>query len=108
MDTQCGLKGFKGNVADILFSNAKVDGFAFDVELLYLCYKYEFDFKRIPVKFEGNTISTISLGKSSIQMFIDVMKLPFRYHFGKKYLTPEAARKKYRETSVQQPDEPKK
>jgi len=98
-DTQCGLKGFKGNVADILFNNIHTDSFAFDVELLYLCYKYEFDFKRIPVKFEGNTISTINLGKSSVKMFLDVMKLPLRYHFTKKYLTPAEARSRYRDAS---------
>lgn len=84
-DTQCGLKGFKADVADKLFSKLQTKGFAFDVEILYLCYKYEFDIKRIPVSFEGNNSSTISLTKTSIQMFWNILCLPFRYHFSKQY-----------------------
>ncbi len=84
-DTQCGLKGFKAEIADKIFSKLQVNGFAFDVETLYLCYKYEFDIKRIPVKFQGNSISTISLFSDSIQMLWDVISLPIRYHVLKKY-----------------------
>ncbi len=79
-DTQCGLKGFTDKVAEKLFSNLHTKGFAFDVELLYLTYKYELDLKRIPVVFEGNNISTINLTKNSIEMLRDIIYLPFRYH----------------------------
>ncbi len=84
-DTQCGLKGFKAEVADLLFSKLQTKGFAFDVEILYLCYKYEFDIKKIPVVFVGNDISTINLTKNSIQMLYNIICLPFRYHFSNKY-----------------------
>ncbi|ULC60567.1 glycosyltransferase [Flaviramulus sp. BrNp1-15] len=84
-DTQCGLKGFRSNVANQLFPKLFINGFGFDVELLYLSYKDEFDIKRIPVFFEGNDNSTISLAKDSLSMLIDVMVLPFRYHFTNKY-----------------------
>lgn len=46
-DTQCGLKGFKADIAEKLFSKIQIKGFAFDVEVLYLCYKYEFEIKKI-------------------------------------------------------------
>ncbi len=84
-DTQCGLKGFRADVSDKIFSKLQVKGFAFDVEVLYLCYKYELDIKRIPVKFQGNNISTISLFKTSVNMLLDVLCLPIRYHLLKKY-----------------------
>ncbi len=83
-DTQCGLKGFKANVANKLFSKLHIKGFAFDVEILYLSYKYEFEIKRIPVSFEGNNITTIGLLKNSVQMLWDIFRMPFRYHFSKK------------------------
>jgi dolichyl-phosphate beta-glucosyltransferase len=35
-DTQCGLKGFRRAAARQVFSQARVDGFAFDVEVLWL------------------------------------------------------------------------
>lgn len=84
-DTQCGLKGFRGEVANHLFNKLVVNGFGFDIEVLYLCYKNEFDIKRIPVTFGGNDESTISLAKDSIRMLKDVLALPFRYHFTNKY-----------------------
>lgn len=84
-DTQCGLKGFKGDVADRLFSKLQTKGFAFDVELLYLSYKYELEIKRIPVVFEGNHESTVGLFRNSFQMLKDILRLPFRYHFSNKY-----------------------
>ena len=84
-DTQCGLKGFKGEVAERLFKDIQIKGFAFDVELLYLSYKYEFEIKRMPVTFEGNLISTVSLGRNSVQMLWDILCLPFCYHFTDTY-----------------------
>lgn len=84
-DTQCGLKGFRGDIADKIFSKLQIKGFAFDVEVLYLCYKYELDIKRIPVTFQGNDISTINLFNSSLHMLWDVFCLPVRYHLLKKY-----------------------
>jgi hypothetical protein len=35
-DTQCGLNAFRAAAADALFSDATVDGWSFDVELLAL------------------------------------------------------------------------
>lgn len=84
-DTQCGLKGFKGEIADFLFTKLAVNGFGFDIEILYLSYKKEFDIKRIPVTFEGNDTSTISLAKDSLSMLKDVLILPIRYHLTNKY-----------------------
>jgi dolichyl-phosphate beta-glucosyltransferase len=69
----------------IRFAKITINGFGFDVEILYLSYKNEFDIKRIPVSFEGNHNSTISLAKDSLGMLIEIMALPFRYHFSKKY-----------------------
>ena len=84
-DTQCGLKGFKGEIADYLFTKLAVNGFGFDIEILYLSYKKEFDIKRIPVTFEGNDNSTICLAKDSLSMLRDVLFLPIKYHLTNKY-----------------------
>lgn len=84
-DTQCGLKGFRSEIADYLFTKLAVNGFGFDIEILYLSYKNEFDIKRIPVTFEGNDISTVRLAKDSLSMLKDVLILPFRYHLTNRY-----------------------
>lgn len=74
-DTQCGLKGFRGDVADSLFGLQRVERFAFDVELLYLALTYGLEIKRIPVVLESNTTSSVRLGRDAIQTFIDVARI---------------------------------
>lgn len=74
-DTQCGLKGFRGDVADALFSLQTVDRFAFDVELIYLALKHGLEIKRIPVMLEGNMTSSVRLGRDSLQTLVDVGRI---------------------------------
>ena len=47
-DTQCGLKAFRSDVARLLFSNARIDGFAFDVELFHLIERYRLSLLEVP------------------------------------------------------------
>jgi dolichyl-phosphate beta-glucosyltransferase len=74
-DTQCGLKGFRGDIADALFGLQRVERFAFDVELLYLALTYGLEIKRIPVMLETNTTSSVRLGRDAVQTFADVARI---------------------------------
>ena len=74
-DTQCGLKGFRGDVAEALFGLQCVERFAFDVELIYLALTYGLEIKRIPVMLERNTTSSVRLGRDSLHTLIDVTKI---------------------------------
>ena len=74
-DTQCGLKGFRGDIAQVLFELQRVERFAFDVELLYIALKYGLEIKRIPVVLESNTTSSVRLGRDALQTFIDVARI---------------------------------
>lgn len=49
-DTQCGLKGFRGDVGRELISLVKDVRFAGDLELLYVALKYNLAIRRIPVR----------------------------------------------------------
>jgi len=35
-DTQCGIKGFNAKTAEKLFSRSRINGFSFDVEIIYI------------------------------------------------------------------------
>jgi dolichyl-phosphate beta-glucosyltransferase len=48
-DTQCGLKGFRREAARQLFGRARVNGFAFDVELLLLARRLGLPVAEVPV-----------------------------------------------------------
>lgn len=74
-DTQCGLKGFRGDVADLLFPLLTVEGFAGDVELLYIALKYNLELRRIPVRLRRHEASTVRFGAHAPEMLREVLRL---------------------------------
>jgi dolichyl-phosphate beta-glucosyltransferase len=58
-DTQCGFKALRGDVAHALFPVLLEDGFAGDVELLYVALKYNLEIKRVPVRLRHAETSTV-------------------------------------------------
>lgn len=74
-DTQCGLKGFRADVAEHLFRAATVDRFAFDVEVVYLALKYKLDVKRVPVRLERNDESSVRVWRDAPRMLYDVVRV---------------------------------
>lgn len=52
-DPQCGIKAFTAGAAGMLFGVARVDGFAFDVEVLHLASRWGLDVARVPVVERG-------------------------------------------------------
>lgn len=49
-DTQCGFKLFDGPKARALFAMSKINGWAFDVELLQLCARFGWPVVEVPVR----------------------------------------------------------
>jgi glycosyltransferase involved in cell wall biosynthesis len=74
-DTQCGLKAFRADVARALFNVTSIDGFAGDVEVVYLLLRHQLRFARIPVVQTRDTPSTIRLTRDSIRAGIDIVAL---------------------------------
>jgi len=74
-DTQCGLKGFRGDVADALFSLQRLERFSFDVELIYLALTYGLEIKRVPVVLETNRTSSVRIGRDAVRSLADLARL---------------------------------
>jgi dolichyl-phosphate beta-glucosyltransferase len=74
-DTQCGLKGFHDRIADELFSVSRIDGFAFDVELLAIARRRDYPVKRIPVRLCSNETSTVRLLAHGPAMLRDLLAI---------------------------------
>lgn len=74
-DTQCGLKAFRGDVADAVFRLVRLKGYAFDVEVVYLALRYHADIKRMPVHLFSNERSSIKVGHDSVRMLLDVLRI---------------------------------
>jgi len=81
-DTQCGIKGFRENCARFIFDHSRINGFAFDVEALYIALKQKMKIKRIPVKSRNQGKSTVRIFKHGIIMFFDLFKIKFNHCIG--------------------------
>jgi dolichyl-phosphate beta-glucosyltransferase len=71
-DTQCGFKAFKMSAFRPLVQAATVDRFGFDVELLYLGYRAGLRLREVPVRWDHNEGSKISLFSDSFKMLGEV------------------------------------
>lgn len=76
-DTQCGLKGFRATIARDLFSRARINGFAFDIEILYLALKRNYDIKRLPVRIRCNEGCSVKVLRHGPGMFLDIFRVKF-------------------------------
>lgn len=82
-DTQCGFKLFPGELAHALAAVGRIDGFAWDVEFLYLARFWGFEIRELGVRWAHVESSRVLPGRHSFQMFRDVLKLGLRRAFGK-------------------------
>ena len=74
-DTQCGFKCFRRKAAQDLFSSQKLDGFSFDVEILYLARKRGYNIREVPVMWRQGEKSSVSLFRDSRRMVADLFKI---------------------------------
>jgi glycosyltransferase involved in cell wall biosynthesis len=74
-DTQCGLKGFRRRAALELFGRARLDGFAFDVELLFLARRLGLRVTEVPVRAEVRDGSKVQLAVDALAMLGDVLRV---------------------------------
>lgn len=78
-DTQCGFKLFKGSIAREIGRELTIDGFCFDVEMLYLAKKKGYRIAEIGVVWENSPQSKVRVINSSLAMFIDLLKIRRRH-----------------------------
>jgi dolichyl-phosphate beta-glucosyltransferase len=77
-DTQCGFKLFSGEAARALFKNARVDRFAYDVEILALAKKRSYRVTEVPVRWLNSPASKVHPVFDSLQMVFDLVKVRVR------------------------------
>ncbi len=74
-DTQCGFKGFQLGAARLLSAFALVDGFAYDVEMLYLAQRLGLQVAGVPVTWDDVAGSSVSVLGDSRKMLHDIRSL---------------------------------
>jgi dolichyl-phosphate beta-glucosyltransferase len=74
-DTQCGFKLFRGDVARELFADARIDRFAYDVEILYLARQRGIEIAEVPVLWFNSPESKVSVVRDSLRMLRDLARI---------------------------------
>jgi len=74
-DTQCGFKCFTREAADRLFALQKIEGFGFDVELLYLAKREGMKIAEVPVNWYDSSESRVRPIVDSVKMLLDLAKI---------------------------------
>ncbi|MBN2493949.1 MAG: glycosyltransferase family 2 protein [Deltaproteobacteria bacterium] len=77
-DTQCGFKLFRRDAARAIFSRTAIDGFAFDVEALFIAHRLGYRIAEVPVAWHNDERSKVRLIRDPARMFLDVIAV--RWH----------------------------
>jgi dolichyl-phosphate beta-glucosyltransferase len=76
-DTQCGFKLFQGDVARDLFGRQRIDGYMFDVEILYLAEHAGQRIKEVGVRWRDDGDSRLRLVAGNWRNFLDLLRIRF-------------------------------
>jgi len=74
-DTQCGFKCFSKQVAEAIFPLTKIDGFGFDVEILFLATKFGYKIKELPVEWHNDDRSKVNPITDSLKMLNEIIRI---------------------------------
>ncbi|MCC6616683.1 MAG: glycosyltransferase family 2 protein [Anaerolineae bacterium] len=74
-DTQCGFKCFRREVALALFPLQTIDGWAFDVELLFIAQRRGYSIVEVPITWIYKPQSKISPIRDSINMVLETLRI---------------------------------
>jgi glycosyltransferase involved in cell wall biosynthesis len=74
-DTQCGFKCFKASVAEDLFRRQILDGWSFDVEILFIARLSGYQVIEVPIPWYYNPHSKIRVARDSLKMGLDLLTI---------------------------------
>jgi dolichyl-phosphate beta-glucosyltransferase len=74
-DTQCGFKAFRRAACQEIFRRQKIDGFAFDVEVLLLAARLGYRVDALPVEWINSEESKVRIVRDSARMLLDALRV---------------------------------
>ena len=72
-DTQCGFKLFRAAVAQDLFSVSRIDGYGFDLELLYVAQRRGYKIAEVPINWADQPGSKVLVLRDGLRMFCELL-----------------------------------
>ena len=74
-DTQCGFKCFRADVAEKIFNLQTLQGWSFDIELLYIARRYGYRIQEIPIHWYHDAETKVRALPDAIRMFQDIFRI---------------------------------
>ena len=74
-DTQCGLKGFRGDIGKTIFERTRINGFAFDVEIFLIAEQDRLSLTEMPVAVTNRPGSSVRIVGDTIELFVDLFRI---------------------------------
>jgi dolichyl-phosphate beta-glucosyltransferase len=74
-DTQCGFKMFRREIVRPLWENTRLDGFGFDLEVLFLAQQMGYKIKEVAVNWKHVGESKVDLIKDSGKMVVNIFEI---------------------------------
>ncbi len=74
-DSQCGFKAFDGDAARAIFRRQSINGFGFDVEVLYLARRLGYPIQVVPLRWEHKQHSRVAPVRDTLMMLGDVFRV---------------------------------
>jgi dolichyl-phosphate beta-glucosyltransferase len=84
-DSQCGFKMFRAPLIKGLFGRLHLEGYGFDLELLYLAQKMDLRIKEVAVNWSHVDGSKIDLFKDSLRMLWNIIEIRYIFIYDREH-----------------------
>jgi glycosyltransferase involved in cell wall biosynthesis len=74
-DTQCGFKCLRAEIAEELFKRQTLNGWSFDIELLYLARRRRYRVREIPIHWYYHPETKVSAVRDAVRMIGDIFRI---------------------------------
>lgn len=77
-DFTCGFKGLRAEAARAIFAHSRVDGWAFDPELVAIARDRGLTIEEVPVRWHDQPGSKVRIGRAVVRSFTDLVAVAWR------------------------------
>lgn len=74
-DTQCGFKCFSAKATNDIFKLQTLNGWSFDIELLYIARRHGYHIHEIPIHWHHHPDTKVSALRDAVQMIKDIFRI---------------------------------
>ena len=86
-DTQCGFKCFRQEAAKQVFKRQTVNGFCFDVEVIFIATQLGYKIKEVPIAWYNSSETKVNILIDPLKMFLDLLKIRLNFFLKRKKIT---------------------